>query len=187
MQSSKEQWLPIAGYEDKYAVSSHGRVKSLAREVWNGHTFARRHERVMKTSNGNHYPKVVLRDGESGKKVYVHDLVLAHFVGERPENAYARHLDDDKTNNHVSNLRWGTPSENSYDKVRNGNDHYARRTHCVNGHEFTQDNIYRRDEYPGTRYCRECRREKSQLRSTTRNEYKKAWRAERRAEGKPVT
>lgn len=187
MQSSKEQWLPIAGYEDKYAVSSHGRVKSLAREVWNGHTFARLPERVMKTSNGNHYPKVVLRDGESGKKVYVHDLVLAHFVGERPENAYARHLDDDKTNNHVSNLRWGTPSENSYDKVRNGNDHYAKRDACKNGHLFTPDNIARRAQYPGTRYCKACMREEARRRYESRREYKRQWRAKHRAEGKPVT
>lgn len=27
----KEQWIPIQGFEDSYAVSSHGRIKSLAR------------------------------------------------------------------------------------------------------------------------------------------------------------
>lgn len=155
--ATPEEWRPVAGYEDKYSVSNHGRVKSLPREVWNGRVYATRSGRIMRTSNAGHYPKVVLRDGTSGKKVYVHDLVLNHFVGPRPSpDHYSRHLDDNPKNNHISNLSWGTPSENSHDKVRNGNDHHAKRTHCIKGHEFTPDNIKRDPRYPGTRYCIAC-------------------------------
>lgn len=154
--TAPEEWRPVVGYEGRYEISDHGRVKSLARRVWNGRAYARHPERIMKTADASHYPKVVLRDGESGKKVYVHDLVLTHFVGDKPVGGYARHLDDDKDNNHLSNLRWGTPSDNSYDRVRNGNDHHAKRTHCKNGHEFTPDNIRRDPRAPGTRYCIAC-------------------------------
>lgn len=42
----------------------------------------------------------------------VHVLVLQTFVGERPLGCEARHRDDDKTNNALCNLRWGTHAEN---------------------------------------------------------------------------
>lgn len=34
----------------------------------------------------------------------------------------------------------------------------ARRTHCRNGHEMTEDNTYIRPSRPGSRECRECNR-----------------------------
>lgn len=34
----------------------------------------------------------------------------------------------------------------------------ARRTHCVNGHELTPDNVYRRPSRPEHRSCRTCHR-----------------------------
>lgn len=55
------------------------------------------------------------------KFISVHCLVLFAFTGPRPfEKAQARHLDDDNTNNRLSNLCWGTQSENMQDLKRNG-------------------------------------------------------------------
>ena len=51
-------------------------------------------------------------------------LVLHAFVGARPHGHVAMHLDDDSTNNAVTNLRWGTHGDNSIDcakKQRAGN------------------------------------------------------------------
>ena len=42
------------------------------------------------------------------KKLKIHTAVLTAFVGPRPEGHEARHLDDDKANNRLWNLRWGT-------------------------------------------------------------------------------
>lgn len=33
----------------------------------------------------------------------------------------------------------------------------ARQTHCIYGHEFTEENIYRPPSRPNSRYCRACR------------------------------
>jgi len=59
-----------------------------------------------------------------GGKLYwrsVHRLVLEVFVGPCPSGMEARHVNDnDRTNNHVANLCWGTPAENSHDKERHG-------------------------------------------------------------------
>lgn len=185
IQPTTEQWRPIVGYEGHYEVSDHGRVRSIDRVVntavgpqrWKGKVL----KPVLKPAG---YPYVTL--GNKDRR-YVHHLVLETFVGPRPEGNYGRHLDDDPANNCVGNLAWGTPSENSYDKVANGNDHYAKRDRCTNGHAFTEDNIYRRAAYPGTRYCRQCMRDSNARHSSKRAEYKRQWRAQRRAEGKPVT
>jgi hypothetical protein len=42
------------------------------------------------------------------------------FVGPRPERLECRHLDGDKANNRVENLRYGTRKENAEDMTRHG-------------------------------------------------------------------
>jgi hypothetical protein len=56
-----------------------------------------------------------------GKPCYwrpVHQLILETFVGIRPEGYHTRHLNGDKMDNRLSNLCWGTASENREDTVR---------------------------------------------------------------------
>jgi hypothetical protein len=50
----------------------------------------------------------------------IHVLVLKTFVGECPEGMECRHLDDNPSNNRLSNLCWGTKKENAGDRIRNG-------------------------------------------------------------------
>lgn len=50
----------------------------------------------------------------------VHRLVLEAFIGPRPPGMECRHLDGDKANNDIRNLRWGTPLENAADQIRHG-------------------------------------------------------------------
>lgn len=157
--TTAEQWRPVVGWEGLYEVSDHGRVRSLTR--WMINRAGRRQKSQGRVLKNQHkpagYPYINLCKDGVAKATYVHELVLTAFVGPRPSPShYARHLNDDPKQNHVSNLAWGTPSENSYDKARNGNDYHAKRTHCKNGHEFTPDNIRRDSRYPGTRYCIAC-------------------------------
>lgn len=48
-------------------------------------------------------------------KRMVHQLVLEAFVGPKPENYVARHLNDYPLDNRLCNLKWGTRQENSDD------------------------------------------------------------------------
>lgn len=67
---------------------------------------------------------------EPGKKprwYKVHKLVLETFVGPCPVGQEARHLDDDKNNVDLSNLCYGTPKENSADRIRNGKQAHGNR------------------------------------------------------------
>lgn len=64
------------------------------------------------------YPTVML--GRKGGSRCLHDLVLAAFVGPRPEGFDACHKDGDKIHNTVTNLRWGTRADNMRDLTRHG-------------------------------------------------------------------
>lgn len=53
----------------------------------------------------------------------VHTLVLEAFVGPRPKGMQARHFPDrNPANNAATNLLWGTPKQNSADRVFHGTD-----------------------------------------------------------------
>jgi hypothetical protein len=139
----QEQWRPVPG-SPGYEVSDRGRVRS---------------PRVMLRQGpigSGHLAVQIPRNGKR-RTVYVHALVLEAFIGPRPRGQECRHLDDDKTNNTVGNLRWGTRSENTLDKVRNGRHPMASKTHCVNGHEYTAATTYINPR-DGHRRCRICRR-----------------------------
>lgn len=86
----------------------------------------------------------------------LHQLVAAAFLGEKPAGYETRHLDGNKLNNRITNLAYGTASENGLDRVRHGTHHKARVTECIQGHEYTEENTYRAKN--GTRKCRECHR-----------------------------
>ena len=49
--------------------------------------------------------------------LYVHRMVAELFI-PNPENKwYVDHIDGDRYNNHVTNLRWATPSENRLNPI----------------------------------------------------------------------
>lgn len=164
-----EKWLPIPGYEGSYEVSDQGRVRALARLDTIGR---RRNPKVLsprRAQSGHLF--VALRADNQRTTWAVHVLVLTVFVGPRPSKMDCCHWDDDPANNHLTNLRWGTRSENIQDCVRNGNHNMASKTHCPQGHAYTPGNTY---TYPaGNRACNECRRA-----------YREAHREERRAKGR---
>lgn len=103
-----------------YRVSNDGRVQSCrvrGRYVW---TY------TNQWRNMNLYPdkrgrcSVILHIAKKPVNYFVHRLVLEAFVGPCPPGMECRHLDGDPTNNHISNLAWGTPKENAEDRERHG-------------------------------------------------------------------
>lgn len=118
----EEIWKDIPGYEGLYQVSNKGNAKSLSREIWNGKGYYLREEKMLSNSpNPMGYNRVVLRD-EDGKSYYVgvHYLVLMSFVGPKPEGYTVCHIDNDKMNNKLENLRYDSLRENSIDMYRHG-------------------------------------------------------------------
>lgn len=159
-----ESWVPITDWEDLYEVSSEGRVRSLNRKARarGGHTRNLKGRILTPRTdiNTGHLSVDLYRDKFRVTKK-VHRLVLEAFVGPCPEGSEALHHDDVPTNNHLSNLRWGTRSENAQDRVRNGKHHQAKKTECAQGHKFTPENTrsYVRADGGVMRACRTCTRE----------------------------
>ena len=156
---SDERWQPIPEV-DGYEVSDCGRVRSFKRRTPNilaGGTTKAGYRTVQLSQHG------------SARTFYVHRLVLLAFVGPAPAAAVTRHLDGDPSNNHLTNLAYGTYSENLADAVDHGtySNGRDRQTHCKHGHEFTEANTIRR---PGrdVRECRECNRTATRLRARAR-------------------
>lgn len=155
---AKERWLPIPGFEGYYEVSDQGRVRSVDRivETLNSPRVHLKGRLLKASLNTKGYRSVQLHRNNIGKHYLVCHLVLTTFVGPRPPGAFRLHNDDDRLNDCLSNLRYGTSSDNARDRIRNGRNHYSRRTHCKNGHEFTPENTYQKSG--SHRVCRECRR-----------------------------
>ncbi len=116
----KTKWKTINNYPD-YDVNNQGRVRS---RKWSK-------PKIMKMSLRNEYPVVTLTNYNSSRKMYVHTLVLQAFRGIRPDGHECCHSNGDRSDNRLSNSRWGTPKNNGEDQVRNGmSTRGARNRHC---------------------------------------------------------
>jgi len=119
-----EIWKDITGYEGLYQISSFGRVKSLERQMWNGHVFWTSNERILKgcLSSNKKYLHVVLSKIDKNKTWQIHKLVAIHFLNHIPnkQKIIVDHLNNDSLNNHISNLQLISTRENtSKDKDKN--------------------------------------------------------------------
>lgn len=137
-----ERWLAIAGYPG-YEVSDLGRVRSVDRWVRlkNGRMRFAAGRVLSQSSIKSGHRTVCLYVGAAGRTVLVHRVVLEAFVGPCPTGNECCHGEGGPADNTVANLRWDTHAENKLDRVRQGVDHYAARTHCKFGHELSGDNV----------------------------------------------
>jgi hypothetical protein len=128
----KEIWKPVLGLVGFYAVSNLGRVKSLERQCKTSTTAGYRTvpEKILKPILWARYWSVQLCVFGVVRRRSFHELVLAAFVGPCPKGMWCRHLDGNRDNNTLPNLKWGTHLENEADKqshgttargIRNGN------------------------------------------------------------------
>ena len=107
-----EIWKDIPDFPH-YQVSNLGRVKS----------FRKRKSIIMSPVLNNvvGYLYVGIKNNIGKVKMKpVHRLVLDSFVSRCPKGFEACHNDDNKINNRLENLRWGTRSDNIHDSYRNG-------------------------------------------------------------------
>lgn len=100
-----EHWRDVVGFEGLYRVSSFGRIKSYNRDSIRG--------RLMKLcTNERGYKVVYLRDWHGNRKrLKVHRIAVEAFF--HPVGPFeVDHIDRNRANNHIDNLRITTRSEN---------------------------------------------------------------------------
>lgn len=148
------EWRPVPGYEATYEVSDDGQVRSRPRRRTRGG--------LLKSRIGKRgYPVLNLVQDGKQRTHEVHRLIAAAFLGPRPANMEVRHLNGDPLDCRLSNLAYGTRSENILDRRSHGGDHNVNKTHCPNGHPYDATNTYVLPSRPSARYCRECGRARS--------------------------
>lgn len=95
-------WKDIIGYEGLYEVSDTGRVRNKITQ------------RVFRCSLGTTgYHQVHLRKNSKPRTYLVHRLVAQAFLINENKLPQVNHVDEDKSNNDVSNLEWCTPKQNA--------------------------------------------------------------------------
>ena len=99
-----EIWQPVEGYEGLYEVSNLGRVKSLK--------YGK--EKILKSwNNGKGYLFVSLCRNGKMKHFKVHRLVSTAFIPNPEGLPEINHIDENKSNNCLSNLEWCSHKYNS--------------------------------------------------------------------------
>jgi len=99
-----EIWKDVVGFEGLYEVSNTGLVKTLS--------FKRSGiPQIMKPGkHTENYFKVSLRKDKKTHYFFVHRLVLAAF--QKQSNLFIDHINGDRTDNRIENLRYCTNREN---------------------------------------------------------------------------
>lgn len=110
-----EVWKDIPGWEGYYQVSNLGRVKSMPRFSSNG---KRLKSRILGQSfGGKGYLRVSLYKGEGQTPFRVARLVALSFLPNPDNRQTVDHINADKTDNSVGNLRWATHHENQMNPI----------------------------------------------------------------------
>lgn len=146
-----ERWAPAPGFEGHYLVSDDGRIRSLKRRNGDGSPLYVN----WKTDTYGYAAVDLWRDGRPRRR-RVHVLVAAAFLGAPPVGEEVRHLDGDRMNPRLANLAYGTRAENVADCLNHGTNHQKRKTHCPQGHAYSEENTYSIPSRPNARYCRAC-------------------------------
>ena len=111
-----EIWKDIPNYESLYQVSDLGNVRSLDKKVRNHLAERTIKGKLLKGNlNKNGYRQVILSKDGKIKNYYIHQLVAMAFLGHKPNgyNGVIDHIDRDRLNNNLKNLRITDCRENS--------------------------------------------------------------------------
>lgn len=93
--------LPLA-CDNNYIVYNDGKIYSNKSSLF-----------LKPVNNGNGYFFVNIWSNGKPKIKYIHRVVAETFLENSNNHRYVDHIDRDKTNNHLSNLRWVSASENT--------------------------------------------------------------------------
>ena len=109
------------------------------------------------TIGGNGYGKIKRK----GKQLAAHRVAWEKVHGPIPDGLFVLHRCDNPPCVNVDHLFLGTQLDNMRDRLQKGRwkgNRNELKTHCPQGHEYTEENTWK---WRGSRYCRECRRRRN--------------------------
>lgn len=108
----QEIWKDIEGFEGLYQVSNMGRVRSLDHTIHRTDGTTAFYRGRILTPVGRPYLNVSLSKGPQLERPRIHRLVAEAFIPNPDNLPCIDHIDSDKKNNRVENLRWCSHAEN---------------------------------------------------------------------------
>ncbi len=110
----EEIWKDIIGYEGLYQISNLGRVKSLPKKLKcrNGFFRIKTEKIIPNRINNKGYFTITLWNNYKCKTFLTHRLIAIHFIPNIENKPCIDHIDTDRLNNSIDNLRWCTHKEN---------------------------------------------------------------------------
>ena len=154
----KRIWKPIKYGINNFFISNDGLVKNI------------KTNKLRKTNTDvDGYEKVLIGYKKKRKNFQIHRLLGIAFI-ENPKNKpVIDHIDRNKKNNNLNNLRWATISENAINRNNTtGNPMYGKKHN-----DETKQKISEKMKKPKKKYCCiNCRREIGSIGNLKRH-YKK--------------
>ena len=117
---SIEYWLPIQGYRDSYEVSTAGTIRSRDRVNVNRkgiRRFLRGKSLKPSIDSEGYYEVGLFRDGKEVKS-RIHRLVALAFVKNPLGKPLVDHINRDRLDSSVANLRWVSHAENRANSIQ---------------------------------------------------------------------
>lgn len=129
--------MPVVGYETRYLVSSHGRVRSII-EMNN---CDRNGVFLVSQFKKGRYITCRLWEYGKGSTQLVHRLVAKAFIANPDKYLEINHKDTDKHNNHYTNLEWCNRRQNEDHAMLMDIKYRARGS--LNGHALVNEDQVR--------------------------------------------
>jgi hypothetical protein len=107
-----EEWRDVVGFEGRYAVSSFGRVITFGFHNCGRVPKKNFSPKILKTDLARGYLRLCLYKNNKQYKKVVHRLVAEAFIPNPNNYPTVDHIDRNRQNNKVTNLRWCTLSDN---------------------------------------------------------------------------
>ena len=96
----EEIFIQVKDYPN-YSISNQGRIYSKYKNDF----------MTNQLSNFGYY-RIQLRNKGKYKRWFIHELVLSHFDKEKPKNMECDHINRNRLDNRIENLRWVNRSDN---------------------------------------------------------------------------
>lgn len=100
----ESRWKSLPDYEGSYEYNHFGQIRSLDRMINDNGTQVKKRGRELKEGRHRGYCSFRVSKHNIEKTFLTHRLVWEYHNGPIPHNHEIHHIDEDKTNNNISNL-----------------------------------------------------------------------------------